>query len=422
VKILDVSPRVAYPPRIGSSVRTYHLLRGLARHHEVRQYSLGRLDGSPFRGRVEEVLAAPGYTEHSVLGGPGSWITEISERCWPGAPVLAGARLRFSRPKELSRLLRETDLTIVEFPWAYAYCRSRRPEGPFVLSAHNVEARKFPSYARAAGKSGRRDAWVRYIERAERRAISECDLVLAVSDDDRQKLVRRYSVPESRVVVVPNGADTERLREFSDEERRRARKDLGLPDRPTVVFVGSNVPPNRAAHGWIERAARNCRRFTFLVVGPVASRRAAENLVAAGLVDDVLPYLRAADFSLCPIEHGGGTKIKLLEALAAGLPTVAFPESVLGLPLRDGVDVVVAEKSDSAIASALTGLAAEPARAKRIGRAATELIAERFGWVQIADDLARELEARFGPGRDRRTAPGPNQGSSPRSRRGKKPK
>src|SRR5207244_1809158 len=113
---------------------------------------------------------------------------------------------------------------------------------------------------------------------------------------------------------------------------------------PTVLFAGSGIPPNRPGLTWLRRLAAAERRFTFLAIGNVAGKpRVDGNLIIAGFVPDTRPYLAAADFSLVPVEHGGGTKIKLLEALAAGLPTVAFPEAVEGLAVRDREHVLLAE-------------------------------------------------------------------------------
>lgn len=85
-----------------------------------------------------------------------------------------------------------------------------------------------------------------------------------------------------------------------------------------------------------------------------------------GPLPRIAPAFAAADLSLCPIEFGGGTKIKLMEALAAGLPTVAFAESLRGTELRDGVHVVVAPKSVEGRLGALQRLANDPAEAARI--------------------------------------------------------
>ena len=116
-------------------------------------------------------------------------------------------------------------------------------------------------------------------------------------------------------------------------------------------------------------------------------------MICTGFVDDVRPYFDAADVALCPIEHGAGTKIKLLEYMASGLPTVVFPSAMHGLAARDGVEVVVAEPSVRRLRTAIERLADDTALALRIGRAARELAVERYDWARIARRLDDALTA-----------------------------
>ncbi len=166
------------------------------------------------------------------------------------------------------------------------------------------------------------------------------ELVIAVSDADRDLFVAHYAADPARVVVAPNGADTDTYTPSDDRARRRAKRRLGLPDKPTVIFAGGDVAPNRAGLRHVERLANLTDRFTFLVVGPVARPRRGGNVVATGFVEDLRLHLQAADLAICPIEHGGGTKIKLLEALAAGLPDGRLPggDPWLGSPPRPARD------------------------------------------------------------------------------------
>jgi len=214
---------------------------------------------------------------------------------------------------------------MVEFPWQVGYVRRARPDLPLVLSAHNVEAAKFASWARARGVPPESSPWVRHARRAESAAVPQADLVVTVSPDDRDAMLDRYGLDRAKVVVVPNGADVERYAPATDAQRAQARRDLGLPDRPVALFVGAPMAANWAGLRWVRRLAERTDRFTFLVVGDVAEPERGNRLVATGWVEDLRPCLTAASVGLCPIEHGGGTKLKLLLGLAAGLPVIHFP-------------------------------------------------------------------------------------------------
>lgn len=390
MKILDVSPRVAYPPERGSAVRAFHLLRHLGHRHEVRQFSQAQWRDKRFGGFSEEVRLSPSFSEYRWVDRVASLVSEISERSWTRAPLLSGAALRLRRPRALERLFSWADVTLVEFPWQFDFCR-RRARGPVVLASHNIEALKFLDYRSACGLPVRPGAWLRFIERAEARAASRADLILAVSREDRQAFLERYRVDASRVAVVPNGADIDTYRPASAESRLAARRSLGLPDRPVVLFAGSDVPPNRAGVRWIHRLAALTDRFTFLVVGPVSRRMTEGHVVATGRVSDISVCFRAADMFICPVRFGGGTKIKLLEAFAAGLPTVAFEESIHGIGVRNDEHLLIEGPDEKALIAALHRLADDGGLSRRLGRSAATHVALHHDWARIAEDLERVL-------------------------------
>ena len=386
MKILDVSPRRTFPAAQGSSVRTSQLLRHLSGRHEVRQFSFSRR-GWTLAREEEQVRVTPGYVEHRHRGRLGGLLAEASERTWVRAPVATAAALAVSRPPLLDDWLAWADVALVEFPWLFSYCRARRRSAPLVLATHNVEPDKFASYAACVRSPFARRTWLGLISRMEATAVAGADLVLAVSERDRAEMLRRYRVAPGKVVVIPNGADTDAVRPAGETERREARRALGLPDRPTGMFAGADVPPNRAGLRWIESLARRSDAWTFLVVGAVSRPRRNGSLHATGLVEDFALHLRAADAALCPIAHGGGTKIKLIEGLAAGLPTVAFEHSIQGLDLRDGEHVLVAPESEDGLLEALARISGDPALARRIGGNAARFIAQRHQWKAAAARL-----------------------------------
>src|SRR2546429_3998355 len=204
MKILDVSPKVVLPPNTGSRVRMYNLLRHLSRDHDVRQFSQQRMGGC-FREHVNEVWATPAYCEIQYAHPAVHVVANLAEASRVGAPMLRGAGMWLARPSPLRSLLRWADVVLVEFPWQFAYCNRNRGDGPLVLASHNVEAERFASVAQADRGGDARHRWRRRIERVERRAVREADLVLAVSPDDRTGFIDRYGADPARVVVVPNG-------------------------------------------------------------------------------------------------------------------------------------------------------------------------------------------------------------------------
>jgi glycosyltransferase involved in cell wall biosynthesis len=397
MKILDVSPKVVLPPNTGSRVRMYNLLRHLSRDHEVRQFSQQRIGGR-LREHVNEVWATPTYCEIQYAHPAVSALGHLAEAPRIGAPTLRGAGMWIAHPSRFQSLMRWSDVVLVEFPWQFAYCSRNRGKAPLVLASHNVEADRFASVAQADRGSDAKHRWRRWIERVERRAVREADLVLAVSPDDRAAFIDRYNVDPDRIVVVPNGADTSQCAPVDAAAKAEAKRRLGLPQKPTVLYTGSNTAPNRAGLRWVRRLAERAPHLSFVVVGELSTGVDAEPFIGPGVVNDITQYLDAADIAICPIEFGGGTKIKVLEAMAAGLPTIAFHETVQGLDVRDGEEILVTSTSEPALIAALEDLVSDPEAARKLGAAGREFVAAHHEWRHIARELETLLLALCGQG------------------------
>jgi polysaccharide biosynthesis protein PslH len=387
LKILDVSPKVVLPPESGSRVRIFNLLLHLSEKSDIRLFSQARRKfGSTQSSGV--IALSDRFAEIRYCNPLATLVSDLAEWRFIQSPALRGAGLRLTRPSTLDRLLEWADVVLVEFPWQLPYCRKRAPHKPIVLASHNVEASKFASYAEAIGGRGEKHRWRRQIERIERRAVACADLILAVSPEDRSEFIARYGANENDVVVIPNGADTSQYVPTNPELKQRAKEKLGLPNRPTVIYVGGNSAPNWAGLRWVRRLHELSDRFTFLVVGEMwKGQTGGETFVTPGVVNDLAPYFAASDLSICPIEFGGGTKIKLLESLAAGLPTVAFEESTRGLDLVSERHLLVVEKDERDILAALDRLVDDPQLAELLAEAGRQHVASRFDWRHIAATL-----------------------------------
>jgi glycosyltransferase involved in cell wall biosynthesis len=295
--------------------------------------------------------------------------------------------------RTVARMLRWAEVALVEFPWQFAYCRRAAPALPMVFASHNVEVLTRTSNARAAGVPVGSSPLLRFVRRLEQHAVAHADLILVVSEDDRREYVRRYGVDAGRVVTVPNGTDTEGLFPLEPATKRGLRAKLGLPDKRTVVYLASGPKiPDIEGLNWVCSVAREQQDLTFLIVGGISARPYIEgNIIATGLVADHRPYLQAADISLSPIQHGGGTKIKVLDGLAAGLATVVFAETIQGTALRDGEHVMVAEKSEAALERAVRRLVDEPGLSNALAAAGRRFVSVRHDWKAIARRLESVL-------------------------------
>jgi polysaccharide biosynthesis protein PslH len=244
-----------------------------------------------------------------------------------------------------------------------------------VLDLHNVESALVRSYARTGrGASGlMAHVEARALVAMERAVIPSFDTVVVVSEKEQARLPGGAR----QVLVCPNGRDPDPA------------GPLPPSPHPTAVFVAAmGWAPNVDAALWFGREVwpavrRRCHRARLLLVGrdPAAAVRglASESVEVSGTVSDVRPYLAQARVAVAPLRSGGGTRLKILEALDAGRPVVATSVAVDGLEDLIGQGVVVADDA-VAMADALSALLDDPGRAEALGRAGHDAVAAGHSW------------------------------------------
>jgi sugar transferase (PEP-CTERM/EpsH1 system associated) len=267
---------------------------------------------------------------------------------------------------------------------------------PSVLFTHNVEAeiwrRHTATEQRPLHKHLYRTQWNR-MRRFEQRTVARFDRVLAVSDVDRETFQRLYGERlGSPVSVIPTGVDTEYF--VPQPVDRQARKG--------IVFTGSmDWLPNADGVEYFCREILPIIRqsepeVTFTVVGrsPTPSvRRLAHDcgVEVTGRVEDVRPYLADAAVYVVPLRIGGGTRLKIFEAMAAGRAVVSTSIGAEGLPTQNGKHLLLADEPSS-FACAVIRLLRDTRMRETIERNARALVAERYDWSAAALCLERAIE------------------------------
>ena len=299
----------------------------------------------------------------------------------------------------LEKLLRDERFDIVQLESVhlgeYLPLIAAAPNRPrlVVCDWHNIESEILRRYSQSAESLARRiyaRSAGRNLERYERRFIEKCNLHLAVSDRDAETL-RQFGA-NGRVAVIENGVDAWQFTENEQGERQK---------RHRILFVGAmDYHANVDAAVFFARevwpqVARRLEDAVFTIVGrnPTAEVRAlasGERIQVTGTVPDVRPYYREAAMAVAPLRVGGGTRLKILEAMAAGVPVIATTVGAEGLAAEPGRDYVLADKPDE-IAQAILSVAGNADRLARIAAAGRELARRRYDWAVLGEALAERL-------------------------------
>jgi glycosyltransferase involved in cell wall biosynthesis len=201
----------------------------------------------------------------------------------------------------------------------------------------------------------------------------------------------------TRVAVAPNGVDVQRI-------TPRSSRPAGMA--PTVLFTGTSARRNLEGLRWfLARCWAHVRARVptarFLIAGDLARAKLARLAGDAGGVEVVTgvqrmeDVLAAADVAVVPVRLGGGTKIKVIEAMAAGLGVVVTPEAARGLDALDGRDLLVRQQ-EVAYVEAVVDLLTDETRRRRLGEAARRYVVEHHDWDAIASVVERDLVSAAG--------------------------
>jgi glycosyltransferase involved in cell wall biosynthesis len=260
---------------------------------------------------------------------------------------------------ELQSLMRETKFDSVQIEQVHLSrylpsIRGSRFYPPVLCDWHNIESQLMRRYAEHSENWLRRRyalRTARLLENTERRLLSECDAHTTVSQVDRLQL--EQSAPSARIFVIENGADVE---SYANERFDRAPQNHGDSVRNTLVFVGSmNYHANIDAASYFAREVWpriqvHNPALSFWIVGsrPTAAIRALSSIrgvTVTGTVPDVRPYHRKALAAVVPLRVGG-SRLKILEAMAAGVPVISTTMGAEGLRVIPGVTLAIADTAE----------------------------------------------------------------------------
>jgi glycosyltransferase involved in cell wall biosynthesis len=398
LSLLYVSQVPPSPPRFGAQVRMHGIMTAMAERHDVSVACCAEPDELPRARRALDAYCRD--VELVVDGISGSTARKRLLQLRSLASTRTFERLLFITP-ELQRRIdallahRGFDVVVLEGPFV-AHHRVRGPGGAaaprIVLDEHNVEYDVHRQIAGGRGSLVRRlfnaVNW-RKMRREERGVWDRVDGVTVTSAPDAARV--RAARPGARVAVVPNAVDVDRF---------RPREGDPAPDLSTLLFFGAlDYYPNLEGLLWFldevwPRVQGTHPAARLRILGrrppPALVARQGPRVEVAGFVEDLRPSLAAAAAVIVPLRLGGGTRLKILEAMAMERPVVSTTVGAEGIEVAGGRELLLADEPER-FAAEVRRLLDDPALGSRLGRSARALVAARYSWRASARELERFL-------------------------------
>lgn len=392
MRVLMIAGYLPYPQMSGGRIRIYNLLRRVASRHEVYLAALLEspedADGLPhlreFCAEVEtasfpahqrsRLAKAPGMLRYALQGKP------------PDLMLLHSGELL----GKIRRLFSKIAFDIVQIESVMGLYLEELPRANYksIQMFQNVESHRFVRIARFERSRYRKlRAWVNGVSMArwEPRYAEMFDRCTTVSEADQQLLMKAN--PRLRVDVIPNGVDLEKYQLLSPASEKAP---------PSLMFIGNmGYPP------CVDAVLYFCREILPLIrqemsavelwiVGaeprPEVLALDGGGVHVTGRVRDVVPYYQQSTVCVVPLRAGGGTRLKILEAMALGRPVVSTTIGCEGLDVVDGEHLFIADTPEK-FARQTARLLHDPLLTQRMCANARHLVEAKYGWDAIAQRL-----------------------------------
>jgi sugar transferase (PEP-CTERM/EpsH1 system associated) len=397
LRILWLKTELLHPVDKGGKIRTYNMLRALKSTHRITYLTLVDDEAGPAEREAaseycHELVCVPHRTRPKFSAG---FYAELASNLISPLPYFMKKYESPALRHKINSLSSRGNFDILVCDFLQPSINvPEHPSLPTVLFQHNVEAmiwrRHYEVQKNPIKKAYLYNQWRKSFA-YESATCQRFDQVVAVSTEDAQTMRHEYNLQQ--VADVPTGVDTCFFRPQGDE-----------PNLPhNLVFTGSMdwLPNEDAMQYFIKEILPRIRQslpdVTLTVVGrePYSSlidqARHDPAIVVTGRVDDVRPYIERATAYIVPIRIGGGTRLKIYEAMAMEKPIVSTSVGAEGLPLRNGVELLIADTAE-AFADAVIRVLKDEDLAQALGRRAATTVRQKYSWAVAATTFAEVCE------------------------------
>lgn len=397
MKLLILDEEFPFPLNTGKRIRTFNLVARLAKRHQVFYLAYGLNDSVGFKALTQAGIT-PLAVERQIPPKSGVlFYFRLLLNLFSQYPYIVSSHYSSLFAEKLSDCLKQDRFDIVIAEWTpYAVYLQGVKESMKIIVAHNLEHRIWERYFRNERNTLKK--WyigkqLRKVRRFEMESFAKVDAVTAVSPVEAEEISRHGK--ELAVEVIPNGVD---LDYFSDD---------GLEtDDSSMIFVGSmNWRPNQDAIQYFVRDIFplikkdiNNAKTVFVGQDPPASILKLGDIAGieiVGRVDDVRPFVRKAGVYVVPLRIGGGTRLKILEALAMKKAVVSTSVGAEGIAVTPEVNILIGDSPEE-FASQVKRVISDKNLRSKLGEAGRELVEKNYGWDRIAAALENFLHRLMG--------------------------
>lgn len=386
-----LTPYLPYPLISGGQIRSFNLLKNLAKKHEISLVSLIKHDDE------KQYISSIAPFCHKVIVSKRPekpWtIPNIWKTIFGKYPFLVVRNFSAEAKQAVIDELANDSFDLIHAETFYVMPHIPPTKVPILLVEQTIEYQVYQHFVETIGNKLMRNLFsldvgkIRYWEEYYWRRASR---VVAMSEPD--KAVMQSRVNNLEVSIVPNGVDSSYFR-FQEKTINKT---------PKILFVGNfkwlqnrEAVTNLVEHIWpiIERELPNSRLW---IVGkfPTAQilKYQSPKIIITDTIEDIRQAYQKSDLLLAPIYGPGGTRYKILEAMAMGVPVVTTPLGISGLGASDNKELLLRE-DPSLLAEAAIKILTNQKLYKQLAYEAHKLVTKAYNWVAIADNLDRIYES-----------------------------
>ena len=383
-----------YPPRGGGQARIYHLFKGLTDYCDIEIVSFTTHGERGFEGeiaphmwetRIPESLAHHQLEEkmHNQIGFA---VTDMA------MPLLSKFTPEYGQA--LKRAMTDSDIVVVSHPYLFHEVKKYLGDKPLIYEAQDVE------YVIKKGilpDTPEDREFLNLVRATEEECCKAASLIVVCSQEDAVRLSELYDVPIERMVVVPNGVDTQSIPYTDFKSRMANKKEMGLEKEKITLFMGSWHPPNLEACRIIFDFARQTPDIHYLLMGSQCHAFTREyippNVGLMGIVseEEKERIFAVANIALNPVISGSGTNLKMFDYMAAGLPVLTTPFGARGIEDISHMWVADIEQMPEMIKNILE----TDEKIEEKIQSARKYVEEQYDWAKLSRILLDRLNTEF---------------------------